>query len=92
MSEAWHQHLQNLTWWEEIDRFFNPAKYSCTTWQECPGPFNLVSILPIMILAILIAGVILFFVIRHYDVCDATGVSPPRSEYEYTDGYNVRSN
>lgn len=32
MSEAWHQHLQNLTWWEQIDRFFNPSKYSCSTW------------------------------------------------------------
>jgi uncharacterized membrane protein len=31
MSEAWHQHLQNLSWWEQIDRFFNPGKYSCTT-------------------------------------------------------------
>ena len=31
MSEAWHQHLQNLSWWEQIDRFFNPSKYSCTT-------------------------------------------------------------
>lgn len=30
MSEAWHQHLENLSWWEQIDRFFNPGKYSCT--------------------------------------------------------------
>lgn len=30
MSQAWHEHLGNLTWWERIDRFFNPNKYSCT--------------------------------------------------------------
>jgi len=30
MSEQWHQHLQNLTWWEQIDRFWNPNKYSCS--------------------------------------------------------------
>lgn len=31
MSEAWHQHLNNLTLWEQIDRFFNPWAYSCTS-------------------------------------------------------------
>jgi len=30
MAEAYHQYLENLSWWEQIDRFFNPSKYSCT--------------------------------------------------------------
>lgn len=30
MSEQWHQHLQNLTLWEQLDRFWNPGQYSCT--------------------------------------------------------------
>ena len=33
MSEAWHQHLANLSWWEEIDRLFFPGKYSCSTFN-----------------------------------------------------------
>jgi hypothetical protein len=32
MSEAWHQHLAHLSWWEQIDRFFNPGKYSCSVY------------------------------------------------------------
>lgn len=27
----WHEHLNHLSWWEQIDRFFNPSKYSCST-------------------------------------------------------------
>lgn len=23
MSEAWHQHLENLSWWGQIDRMLN---------------------------------------------------------------------
>jgi hypothetical protein len=56
MSEAWHQHLAHLSWWEEIDRFFFPSKYSCTTtWQ----PFDLVSILHIIVVAGIVVGIAL---------------------------------
>jgi hypothetical protein len=34
VSEAYHQYLQNLSWWEQIDRFFNPGKYSCSTYYS----------------------------------------------------------
>ncbi len=30
MSQAWHEHLNHLSFWEELDRFWNPSKYSCT--------------------------------------------------------------
>lgn len=30
MSEAFHEHLNHLSFWEQVDRFFNPYKYSCT--------------------------------------------------------------
>jgi hypothetical protein len=56
MSEAWHQHLAHLSWWKEIERFFNPAKYSCTTWYGCPGPFNLISILPWILLGAIVVS------------------------------------
>jgi hypothetical protein len=77
LSEAWHQHLANLTWWEEIDRFFNPAKYSCTTWQGCPGPLNLISILPYIIFGAVIISISLGFYIwwheRKIDSYNKTG-------------------
>lgn len=60
MSEQWHQHLNNLTWWEQIERFFNPNKYSCTThytpdwiiWLNC---------------GLVTAIVIVFFVLWYYN-------------------------
>lgn len=54
MSEAWHQHLAHLSWWEEIDRFFFPGKYSCTTtWV----PFDLISIVHIILLVTLVLAI-----------------------------------
>lgn len=56
MSEAWHQHLNNLTWWEQIDRFFNPSKYSCTTgwvndslWHMCLIGFGIAIVIGLIL-------------------------------------------
>jgi hypothetical protein len=57
MGEAWHQHLQNLTWWEQIDRFFNPGKYSCTT-VTFLNP--LWFIVPIVIAAIVLVWLVIY--------------------------------
>jgi hypothetical protein len=54
MSEAWHQHLGNLSWWEQIDRFFNPGKYSCTTTIYGDWIWHIFLIILIVIVAVTI--------------------------------------
>jgi len=62
MSEQWHQHLQNLTWWEEIDRFFNPSKYSCSTFTYATFQ-NLFS----LIIVFSVGFLVLMFLIKIYN-------------------------
>jgi cytochrome b subunit of formate dehydrogenase len=66
MSEAYHQHLQNLSWWEQIDRFFNPGKYSCTT-GFVYGDLVWHCMLLCMFI-IFVGGIILWFFARKYRV------------------------
>lgn len=66
MSEQWHQHLQNLTWWEEIDRFFNPSKYSCSTFTYTN--FDLLfQTLFILIIVFSVGYLVLMFWIKRYN-------------------------
>lgn len=59
VSQVFHEHLGNLSLWEQIDKFFNPGKYSCTALAPVV-PGWLIMVLIGVCLAI---GLILFF---HY--------------------------
>lgn len=59
MSEAYHQWLNNLTWWEQIDRFLNPNKYSCTTGFQNPD-----TVWHIFIAVLVFTLVIAYFALR----------------------------
>lgn len=64
MSEQWHQHLQNLTFWEEIDRFFNPSKYSCSTFTY--ANFDLL-FQTLLIIVFSVGFLVLMFWIKRYN-------------------------
>lgn len=57
MSEAWHQHMQNLTWWEQIDRFFFPSKYTCSTFDTT----FFLDLFPIMLFFVVFAVLLAWF-------------------------------
>lgn len=61
MSEAWHQHLSNLSIWEQIDRWWNPSKYSCTI---SAFPETVMQILTATLIGLFLATFILWLVIR----------------------------
>lgn len=66
MSEQWHQHLQNLTFWEEIDRLFNPSKYSCSTYSPMYDQFY--QVMGILILVICIGVFAVMLLLRKYTI------------------------
>jgi hypothetical protein len=70
MAEAFHQHLQNLSWWEQIDRFFNPGKYSCTTWV--PTDTQLLFMLAPIIIMIVAGSIMLAIFYFQKDLPDAS--------------------
>lgn len=66
MSEQWHQHLQNLTFWEEIDRLFNPSKYSCSNYNPMYDQFY--QVMGILILVICIGVFAVMLLLRKYTI------------------------
>lgn len=65
MSEAYHQWLNNLTWWEQIDRFFNPSKYSCSTYALDDTVWHCCLI---SVALVFICGFILLWLSRKYSI------------------------
>jgi|WetSurMetagenome_2_1015567.scaffolds.fasta_scaffold53982_5 hypothetical protein len=74
MAEAFRQHLQNLSWWEQIDRFFNPGKYSCTT-TWVPTDTQLLFMLAPIIIMIVAGSIMLAIFYFQKDLPDASELS-----------------
>lgn len=64
MSQAWHEYLNNLTLLEQIDRFFNPSRYSCSTFWFDDLWWH---IFLVCVFGAVFCGVLLMLLFREYD-------------------------
>lgn len=69
MSAAWHEHLNHLSWWEQIDRFFFPSKYSCSTYVS-GGEVARLIFLSVFVAMVVIGVLLIYFHLKKWGVIE----------------------